>query len=390
MFGARPTAVRSIGMICGIVLGVAGMLPASAAAKTEPTLYGFGSNSNGMLGDGLNVSSDVPVKAEVSGEVKQVAAGSYFGIALLKNGTVETWGSNVYDELGDGLTFEEEAQTLVPHPVPGLSGVVAIAAGANHALALLSSGHVEAWGDGNEGELGDGSEADLPAPVTVAGLTEVKAIAAGGESNLALLENGTVMSWGYNSHGQLGDGSTLSADFPVRVGELKSVKAIAEGAFFGLAVVKGGAVASWGAGGDGELGDGAETDSDIPVPVSTIKGVKTVAAGGYQAYALLTNKTVQSWGLNNEGQLGQGVSPFSSDVPVPVTGLGGVKAIAAGSAQGLAVLSTKKAVAWGQNEFGELGDGTLENSDFPTPVINITGVKVIGSGTTAAFGFVGT
>jgi len=388
MFGARFTAARSIGMICGIVVGLAGTLPASAAAKAA--LYGFGSNSNGMLGDGLSVSSDVPVKADVSSEVKQVAAGSYFGIALLKNGTVETWGSNVYDELGDGLTFEEEAQTLVPHPVPGLSGVVAIAAGANHALALLSSGTVEAWGDGNEGELGDGSEANVPSPVTVSGLTEVKAIAAGGESNLALLANGTVMSWGYNNHGQLGDGSNLSASAPVKVSNLKKVKAIAEGAFFGLAVVNGGAVDSWGAGGDGELGDGAEADSDIPVTVSTIKGVKTVAAGGYQAYALLTNKTVQSWGLNNEGQLGQGASPFSSDLPVPVPGLAGVKAIAAGSAQGLALLSTKEAVAWGQNEYGELGDGTLENSDFPTPVINVTGVKVIGSGSTAAFGFVGT
>jgi len=364
--------------------------PGTATAKLLPKVYGWGNNPNGDLGNGTTSPSEVPVAASVLGEATEVAGGSYFSVALLPGGTVDTWGSNVYDELGDGVEFAEETEALVPQPVPGLSGVKAIAAGSSFVIALLSNGSVVAWGNGGSGELGDGLEVDEDEPVSVSGLTGVKAIAAGGASALALLSNGTVMSWGYNSHGQLGDGSTTSSLVPVPVSGLSKVKAIAEGAFFGLAVGKGGDVKAWGAGSVGELGDGSESDSDVPVSVAGLSGVKSLAAGGYHALALLSAGTVKSWGANTQGELGDGSFTEDSLLPVSVSGLAGVKAIAAGSAHSLALLKSKTVVSWGENEYGELGDGTLEKSDVPVAVSSLTGVKTIGSGTTSTFSLAST
>ena len=126
-------------------------------------------------------------------------------------------------------------------PVTGLSGVVAIAAGAEHSLALLNNGTVMAWGNNEQGELGNGTTTNTAVPVAVTGLSHVVAIAAGGYHSLALLENGTVMAWGENEYGQLGNGSSTAPECgppgeqeicsatPVEVKGLSETKGIAAG-----------------------------------------------------------------------------------------------------------------------------------------------------------------
>ena len=164
--------------------------------------------------------------------VTAISAGGRDGLALLSNGTVMAWGSNTVGELGNGSTV---ADSDVPVPVRGLTGVKAVSAGGFHGMALLSNGKVKAWGYNHDGELGNGTNTDSNVPVAVTGLTGVKAISAGGDNSLALLPNTKVMAWGDNLEGQLGNGTNTSTNLPVAVKGLSGVKAISAGFEHGLA-----------------------------------------------------------------------------------------------------------------------------------------------------------
>jgi alpha-tubulin suppressor-like RCC1 family protein len=137
----------------------------------------------------------------------------------------------------------------------------------------------------------------------------------------------------------------------------------------------------WGEGSLGQLGDGNFNQSDLPVPVSGLDFVTAVAAGEHHSLALLSNGTVMAWGANTSGQLGVGEAEIGdSDVPVAVEGLTGVTAIAAGGNHSLALLSNGTVMAWGENESGQLGDGNTNESDAPVPVTGLTGVTAIAAG----------
>jgi hypothetical protein len=173
----------------------------------------------------------------------------------------------------------------------------------------------------------------------VSNLSGVKAIAAGYCHGLALKEDGTVWAWGDNSQGELGNGTTTSSKWPVKVHNLSGVKAIA-GDTHSLALKEDGTVWAWGENAFGELGNGTTTTtgcycSKVPVGVSNLSGVKAIAAGPGFSLALKTDGTVSAWGWNGLGQLGNG-STTSSTTPVRVSNLGNVKAIAARGYQSLA------------------------------------------------------
>ncbi len=137
---------------------------------------------------------------------------------------------------------------------------------------------------------------------------------------------------------------------------------------------------SWGSNLQRQLGDGStEASSDVPVDVSGLTGVTAVAAGSDHGVALLSSGSVMAWGENEAGQLGDGNTTTSS-VPVAVSGLSGVKAIAAGGSHSLALLSNGTVMAWGDNEFGELGDGNTQETDVPVAVKGVTNVKAIAAG----------
>jgi alpha-tubulin suppressor-like RCC1 family protein len=291
------------------------------------------------------------------------------------------WGSGGFGQLGNG---EGAGNTDAPEAVHGISGVVAISAGGEHSLALLSNGTVMSWGDNFSGQVGNGGYSDVYVPVQVSGLSNVVAISAGGEFSLALLSNGTVMAWGNDSQGQLGNGSTSSSGVPVPVTGLSGVTAISAGGYHSLALLSNGTVESWGENYSGELGNGTETASDVPVPVSGLSGVTAIAAGGYHSLALLSNGTVDAWGYNSYGQLGIGHSEQyneHNDVPAPVKNVSGASAIAAGALDSMALMSGGTAMAWGDDRSGQLGDGShFTNSNLPVTVRGLTGAVALAAG----------
>ncbi|MFI4985666.1 MAG: IPT/TIG domain-containing protein [Solirubrobacterales bacterium] len=344
----------------------------------------WGSNLYKQLGDGFKEQlSDVPVPVTGLKFVTAVAAGAHHSLALLANGTVVAWGGNGFGQLGDGSTTESS----VPVAVHGLSGVKAIAAGASHSLALLTNGTVMAWGDNESGQLGIGTAAeDSELPVAVTGLTGVKAIAAGANYSLALLTNGTAMAWGDNESGQLGTGNTKSSNAPVAVKALTGVSAISAGSEFALALLTNQTVKAWGNDEKGQLGnvtveEAEATSSDVPVVVETLSGVRAVAAGANHGLATLSGGTVMGWGDDSFGELGNGTIKARETTPVAVSGLSGVTAISAGGQNSAAVLGSGSVMTWGTDASGVLGDGVPGGmSDVPVAVVGLAKAASISAG----------
>jgi alpha-tubulin suppressor-like RCC1 family protein len=420
-------------MAITFAVGVAGASPAWASGVAA---WGYG--EQGELGDGMVINRDVPVAPSLpSGvTVTAVSAGREHSLALLSNHTVMAWGANGYGQLGDGTTNDSDVPVAVDLSslVPG-DTVTAVSAGAGGSLALLNTGEVIAWGDNEEGQLGNGttvSHSDVPEAVCALAstgscslgasnaLTGVQAVSSGADHSLALLSNHTVVAWGYNYVGELGDGSTSGPETcygggacsrrPVAVSGLSAVKAVSAGWFHSLAVLDTGEVRSWGGNGDGDLGDGNSTsNSDVPVTVCAVTGpcsggnalstVEEVSAGGELSLARLASGEVVAWGDNQFGQLGDDTDAgpdicggtACSSRPVEVQGLGGytVEEVSAGGTHGLARLSGGTVLAWGENYIGELGDGTTTGptlcgtracSEIPEPVSGVSGVTAVSAG----------
>ncbi len=384
--GRPRLAATLVALLAALALAVAaagalGALPASAA--TPQGALAWGQNAFGQLGDGTTTDRLVPDLASgLNNLTVAVAAGAQHSLALLSDGTVRAWGSNGNGELGDGTTI----QRLTPVPVMGLTGVRAVTAGANYSLALLSDGTVRAWGRNDSGQLGDGTTTERHTPVKVKSLTGVTAISAasgvGGASSLALLNDGTVRAWGHNSAGQLGDGTTTERFTAVKVKRLTKVKAISESTFHGLALLASGKVKAWGSNAFGQLGDGTTVPFRLtPVVVKGgLAGGKAISAGDSFSVALLKDGTVRTWGRGGDGELGNGVTT-NQPLPVAVTGLSGVTAISAGEAHVLALLSAAQQLwAWGRNTSGQLGNNTTTNSAVPVQVQNLFSVTSVAAG----------
>jgi alpha-tubulin suppressor-like RCC1 family protein len=369
---------------------IVGKATSEAATLTVATHHfnvaAWGQNSFGQLGDGGAGEADLPVPVSNLNFVSSLAAGKRHSLAVLADSSVVAWGSNISGQLGNGE--EEGGSSDVPEPVPGLSGVKAVAAGEDYSLALLNNGTVMAWGGNESGQLGDGNTAEANLPVPVKGLTGVKAIAAGGEHSLALLTNGTVMAWGDNESGQLGDGKAGNSNVPVALKGLAGVTAIAAGGEHSLALLSDHALMSWGANRFGQLGDGSfseeeheENLSNVPVPVSGLNTVTAIAAGSHHSLALLANGTVMAWGEDESGQLGNGSIMRDEELPVAVSELSGVSLVAAGGEHSMALLSNGAVVTWGEDADGELGNGSSgEASDVPVGAVGLGRVVGIAAG----------
>jgi alpha-tubulin suppressor-like RCC1 family protein/formiminotetrahydrofolate cyclodeaminase len=310
-------------------------------------------------------------KAASNAAILTVATTKYSAVA---------WGQNLFRQLGDGTA---NAMSNVPLPVSNLKFVTSIAAGGLHTLALLANTTVMAWGNNGFGQLGDGSTATREVPVAVKGLIGVRGIAAGYNHSLALMSNGTVMAWGNNESGQLGTGNTTESEVPVAVKGLTGVRAIAAGSNHSLALMSNGTVMAWGDNESGQLGNGSTAKaSTVPVPVKGLTGVTSVSGGGAFSIALTNKGTVMAWGADDFGQLGNvGFEEPSSNVPLPVTGLSGVTAIAAGAQHSLALVSGGTLMAWGENTYGELGNAMFKaRQDAPVAVSGLSGATTITAG----------
>ena len=274
------------------------------------------------------------------------------------------WGLNHKGELGAGFIGKPH---LPIEGAPALAGAVQVVSTSFSSYALMPDGTVWAWGDGTFGELGDGERAIAQlTPVRVLGLTGVKQIAAGGAHAIALLADGRVATWGGDYFGTLGIGTHgrgtpgfgSASDVPV-FPEVHGAVAVAAGGGDDAAVLADGTVLAWGENFGGQLGDGTRVEKDVPTPVLGATGVRAVAIGGVSSHAghmllLLANGTVLATGANPHGELGDGTT-VGRDVPAPVPGLANVTAVSASIDHSMALLANGAVLAWGGDTVGQIG-----------------------------------
>jgi alpha-tubulin suppressor-like RCC1 family protein len=315
-----------------------------------------------------------------TGTAVSVAGGTSFACLVTQSGATQCEGDNNYGVLGNG-SFAYTV-TTAPATVSGLgSGGVAVAANYFSACALNTSGGLQCWGYNNLGQLGNGTMTDSAVPVRVSGLgTGVVAMAMGQWHACAVVNTGGVECWGNNSVGQLGNGTLTNSSIPVAVvGLTAPAVAIATGQIHTCALTSAGGVLCWGDNFYGQLGNPPVSpySSAVPVAVSGLStGVVAIAAGDNHTCALTTAGAIKCWGLNSSGQLGNAtISSVSggSALPVDVVGIpGGVMALTAGGNQTCAVTSAGAARCWGDNTFLQLGSWSAPLSvDTPVPVVGL-------------------
>jgi alpha-tubulin suppressor-like RCC1 family protein len=343
---------------------LAGGTSHSLALKGDGTVWAWGLNTNGQLGDGTTTQRKAPVQVSGLAGVVTVAAGANHSLAVLSDGTVKAWGLNGSGQLGDNTTIQKAS----PVTVSNLTDVGAVAAGASHSLALKNDGTVWVWGLNANGQLGDNTTTLRKIPVQVSGLTGIVAIAAGANHSLAVKSDGTVWAWGLNTNGQLGDGTTTSPKkVPGQVSVLTGGVTVSGGTSHSLAVKTDGTVWAWGLNTSGQVGDNTTTQRLSPVQVTSLAGVADIDAGGTHSLAVKTDGTAWGWGLNTSGQVGDGTTTSPRLVPVQVAGLTGMSEIAGGATHSLAATAAGEVWAWGANGSGQVGDWTT-TTPRPTPV----------------------
>ncbi|WP_224367814.1 RCC1 domain-containing protein [Hyalangium versicolor] len=309
---------------------------------------------------------------------KALSVGNTHSLALRTDGSVWAWGQNTYGQLGNGT----QALSTVPVRVTGLPVIRVIAAGMNHSLALGVDGSVWAWGQNTSGQLGDGTATSRLTPVSVTVPGGAVAIAGGLSHSLAIAADGSVYGWGANGDGQLGDGTTSPRLTPTRIVFPVSIVAISAGWFHSMALGADGRVWTWGRNVNGQIGNGSASSVAqlTPYQVSLVLAATAVAAGGTHSLALLSNQSVVAWGQNTYGQLGNGTTATAQSTPVAVALSGAVKSISTGGSISLAIDSTGAAWSWGQNTFGQLGDGTQNQRTSPVRVQGLSDALAVSAG----------
>jgi hypothetical protein len=350
-----------------------------------PSLLAWGWNNWGDLGDSSKTRRNTPVWVAPNLAVKKIDGGGIgdwglWTLALATDGTVWAWGHNVAGQLGNGGL----APSVIPVRVGSLANIVDIAAGTDHGLAVASDGSVWRWGFP---ELPSASPVPDTVPVRIAGLADIVAVAAGYRFGLALRNDGRVFAWGDNSLGQLGDGSGLGRANPVQVPGLTAVRSIAAGPSSSFAITSNGSVVAWGAG--GTLGDGSMANRLSPVPVPGLSSVEQISAS-HNGLARTTAGEVWFWGTGFYGESGDGSSSGVHLAPVRVPGLPVITGIAVGGSHNVAFQSDGTVWAWGSGIVGEIGIEPVYIQSTPVAVPLPAGRRAaaIGAGWRSSFAIV--
>ncbi len=342
----------------------------TCALLSDGTAACWGANGWGQCGDGLTTYLPQNLPNPVAGisNATRLHTGFLHACALLSDGTVRCWGMNQYNQLGNGSGSPMYTGTAVS--VTGVTGAIGLGGGAYHTCAILVDGTLRCWGVNHEGQLGIGAAGGtFHTPVIPIAVTNATAVVGGDNHTCALLSDGSAKCFGDGAKGQIGDGYNTDDATPVPVYGLTTAVALAAGQDHTCALLANGQVHCWGEGYYGALGSGGTSPAWQPYSVPGMFGVIAISAGGRNSCAVFNDQSVQCWGYNNRGQVGDGTTDQANS-PVVIPGLAGTVMLENGNEHGCAVLDGgRRAMCWGNNGSGRLGDGTTTQRLSPTPVL---------------------
>ena len=344
--------------------------------------YSVGTGGYGQLAAGVGVtSSGTPREIVNVTDFTQLSAGDYWGMGLRADGTVMVWGRNDSGQLANGVIADGgNNASFVPLAVAGLSNVTKVEPGYNWGMALKADGTVWTWGNNSSGQLGLGSiGSPVTTPTQVPGLTGITDIVGSGQNGFALKSDGTLWTWGNNANGMLGRGQqNVSDGTPAIVPSLgSSVARLFPAVGTHVFIEKtDGTIWSWGDYYHGQRGDGTSGVNFGPTPVVIpalgAHQVLTMAAGQVTSFAVMNDGTVKAWGANYNGvELGLGSGNGAQTTPVTVPGLANIVSVSP-NFSGLALTASGQVYAWGQSPIGTYAT--------PTVVAGLSNITAISSG----------
>jgi alpha-tubulin suppressor-like RCC1 family protein len=282
-------------------------------------LWTWGHNNVGQLGTSNILHRSSPVQTIAGGtNWKKVSIGAQHMLAIKSDDTLWAWGYNSNGQLGNNSTVHRSSPVQT---IAGGTNWAKVACGEGHTLAIKNDGTLWAWGRNVYGQLGNNSTVHRSSPVqTIAGGTNWAKVACGDDHTLAIKNDGTLWAWGHNEYGQLGNNSTVHRSSPVQTiaGGTNWAK-VACGNDHTLAIKNDGTLWAWGRNSDGQLGDGTFTDRSSPVQIGTGQNWNKIAAGQTHSFGMKTDGTLWSWGNNSNGELGLNVGT-SFNLPQQIPG----------------------------------------------------------------------
>lgn len=287
------------------------------ALKADGSLWAWGKNENGQLGNGTNVDETRPTRVG-QGVYQQVSAGGAHSAAIDRDGGLWTWGQNTYGQLGDGGSDA----TSEPKQIMVGTQFKAVAAGPYHTAAIDTAGNLWTWGGNGSGQLGDGSNLTRPTPqhidVLDTGLASLKfkQVSVGPTNTAAITEGGDLYVWGWNGYGQVGDGSGADQWTPVKIAGAGYTH-VSMNEWHGLAVKQDGSLWAWGSNCCGQIGNEPRADAPTPLQVGVPGTYRNAVAGRWHSVALGQDGLLRVWGDNSYDQLGQSCEQAYCSVNVP-------------------------------------------------------------------------
>jgi alpha-tubulin suppressor-like RCC1 family protein len=381
------------------VVSVWGGARGTIILKSDGTVWTWGANFNGKLGIGTTNTSRALTPVEVHdpnnigffNSVKAVMGGEIHNVALKSDGTVWCWGWNSLGQLGNGTTNDSWVPTQTGLTAnPPLTNVVKLGGRPYFTLAEKSDGTIWAWGMNQFGQMGNGTTTaslgnqQVTVPVMVSNsypggpINGALQITCGYQFGAALATNGTVWVWGSGTHGEQGTGATTTNYIPVQVPGLTNITQISAGWFHILARKSDGTAWAWGNNSSGEIGDGATSNDFSPVRVLNISNIVAVSGGDSHSSALAADGTIWKWGRNDVGELGMNSADTNAH-PVPAkiltdkfgNGFSNVVMMAARDYHNIALKADGSVWMWGANDQGQCGDGTQNDAWRPVPVVGL-------------------
>ena len=364
-------------------------------------VYTWGENYYGQLGDGTTNDSNTPIcisdveSSPLKGKnIVDIYDGS---IAKDSNGKLYSWGYNNYGKLGNGTTENSSMPICISDiensPLKG-KNIVNVYVHFSGMIAKDSDGKLYTWGDNGSGQLGDGTTNDSNTPVCISDIEssplkgkKIVDVYSDGFTIIAKDSNGKLYTWGDNNSGELGNGTTANSSMPICISDIensplkgKNIVDVYDGS---IAKDSNGKLYSWGYNNNGQLGNGTTENSSMPICISDIensplKGKNIVDVHNYDSIIIAKDSSgkLYTWGNNYYGQLGNGTTTNSS-MPICISEVEGSplkgKNIDRYEYVGSVIArdSAGKLYTWGYNYSGQLGNGTTTNSSMPVCISDI-------------------
>ncbi|PWN67704.1 hypothetical protein C1638_003675 [Chryseobacterium oncorhynchi] len=338
----------------------------SMGIKTDGTLWVWGDNRYGQLGDGTTIERNTPIQIGIATDWQSINGGYSHTLAIKTDGTLWAWGDNRYGQLGDGTKINR----FTPIQIGTATDWKSIRTSGYQTLAIKNNGTLWGWGYNYWGSLGDGTNIDKLVPTQIGIGTNWKSVELNSQHSLGLKTDGTLWAWGLNFNGRLGDGTQVNKLAPVQIGFDTNWQSISAGDDHSVGSKTDGTLWAWGGNSTGHLGDGTIVEKFVPTQIGTATNWQNVAGGTGITFASKTDGTLWSWGNNSGTSLGHGsingTSYFTS--PKQVGSYSDTMQISLGYYYSLVKNNNGDLKVCGQNSYGQLGDGTGYSKNMFTPI----------------------